>query len=126
MFAIERQLISENYNDIICHVTLSVMLNFLFPDGFIILQQDNCPVHTARGSPKAIGDLRIVQLSWPTKLPYLNIVKNVWEMMKKNSNVSKRQLYHASKDELWESVHEKQRGLEERFLPAPIRLCVVA
>ena len=53
----------------------------LFPNGFV-LQQDNAPVHTSSITQTFIDQNQIATVSWPPYSPDLNIIENIWWIMK--------------------------------------------
>ena len=57
----------------------------LFPNGFV-LQQDNAPVHTSSITQTFIDQNQIATVSWPPYSPDLNIIENIWWIMKADSN----------------------------------------
>ncbi len=49
----------------------------------IIFQQDNCPIHKASCVASYLRENRIEVLEWPAYSPDLNIIQNLWFIVKK-------------------------------------------
>lgn len=71
---------SQTYCAIVCD-NLIPAANSKFPNGWI-LQQDNAPAHTAQDTVTIMQDYNVTVLNWPARSPDLNIIENIWSMMK--------------------------------------------
>jgi len=54
-----------------------------FPENNWIFQDDNAPVHRARSVMEYRLKNKIKTLTWPAQSPDLNIIKNVWQRLKR-------------------------------------------
>lgn len=94
------------YADIIQTVFVPYVLDGPFPDGLYHFQQDGAPVHTAKVVQDLFESLGITTLTWPARSPDLNIIENVWGLMK--TNLSKQPgLSTSDSDELWIAIERE-------------------
>lgn len=92
---------------------LTTLNDHAFPSGdrligeSFILQQDNAPCHKARMITNYLKDVAVNVLNWPPQSPDLNIIENVWSLVKRKRIVS----LHKTREEtiseltsLWEEI----------------------
>ncbi|KAI0993935.1 hypothetical protein K3495_g14248 [Podosphaera aphanis] len=48
----------------------------------LVVMQDNAPSHPAARTKRELSERNIVPLEWPPFSPDLNLIENVWDMMK--------------------------------------------
>lgn len=88
----------EGYLDI-----LRYRLKKFYPglfDGSLMLQHDNAPCHTAGLVQGWLEARNISRLQWPPQSPDLNIIENVWNMIK----YQMRGKVYQDEEELWKMV----------------------
>ena len=69
-----------------------------------ILQEDNCPVHVSRETRGWKEDNQIQTLPWPAQSPDLNIIENIWRLLKIKLQNQLHRIKNA--DDLVRIVHE--------------------
>ncbi len=55
----------------------------LFKDADFIFQQDLAPVHTAKSTKSWLNDHGVGVLDWPANSPDLNLIENIWGIVKR-------------------------------------------
>ncbi len=55
----------------------------LYGDADFIFQQDLTPAHIAKGTKRWINDHGVTVLDWPENSPDLNLVENLWGIVKR-------------------------------------------
>jgi hypothetical protein len=63
----------------------------VFKKSGVILQQDNDPVHLSKITRSFFEKNKINILKWPSQSPDINIIENVWHVLKEDSNKLFRQ-----------------------------------
>lgn len=102
LYRIQGRFCTASYINIVEQVLLPHVLDGPFNDGCFILQQDLSPVHTSRAAKGRLEELGIMTIDWPPQGADMNVIENVWGLMKKN--LSKMGLHNVSCDELWRKV----------------------
>lgn len=106
---LESRFNGEAYCSILDDVLFPYLLGGPFPDSDFILQHDNSPIHKSK-KVAAFLELRdIAVLEWPAQSPDLNVIENVWGVMK--SAMTGRQLHGLSADVPWIVVQEEWERL---------------
>ena len=78
-----------------------------------VLQQDNAPVHTARAVRTFLQQNSVNTTIWPAQSPDLNIIENVWKMVKER--IWKESAVIKTKQELWEVVQKHWLDLDSKI-----------
>ncbi len=55
----------------------------LYGDADFIFQQDLAPAHTAKGTKSWFNDHGVTVLDWPANSPDLNLIENIWGIVKR-------------------------------------------
>ena len=74
-----------------------------FPGGDNFFQDDNTPVHRARSAQDFVAQNEINGMSWPTQSPDINVIENVWLLLKKK--LQTRTGMSKSKNDLFREIH---------------------
>ena len=56
---------------------------FALPDFDLVLQHDNAPIHRASNVTSWLNQHNVETLDWPPNCPDLNIIANVWAILKR-------------------------------------------
>ncbi len=64
----------------------------LFKDADFIFQQDLAPAHTAKSTKSWLNDHGVGVLDWPANSPDLNLIENLWSIVKRKMR-NNRQKY---------------------------------
>jgi transposase len=91
---------SEMYVGILDKHLLPVISEY-FPNGDVIFQLDNAPIHTAEVTTNFLDDNDITKLTWPPYSPDLNPIENFWAYLKKKVAA---QPEAKNKEILWNNV----------------------
>ncbi|KAG0414412.1 hypothetical protein HPB47_008426 [Ixodes persulcatus] len=109
IFTIDGRLTLEVYSDIIDHILIPYVLHGPFLDGDFWFKHDLSPIHTSRFTKTLLAERGIRELPWPPKGADVNIVENVWSMIK--SKLATQELQRVSPNELWEAVQREWNNL---------------
>ncbi|KAG0445740.1 hypothetical protein HPB47_014097 [Ixodes persulcatus] len=106
---IEGPFTASKYVEILREVLLPHVLEGPFPDGFFSLQQDRSPIHCAQKVQHFLEESAISQLPWPPGRADMNVIENVWGLLKRM--FVKRNLQDSSKETLWAALNEEWEKL---------------
>lgn len=112
LYRVNEKMTSETYSGIIQNILLPYVLDGPFPDGLFHLQQDGAPVHTAKAVQTTLEELGIMTLPWPSRSPDLNIIENVWGIMK-NNLARQPGLGATTANELWTAIEAEWHRLRQ-------------
>ncbi|KAG0433578.1 hypothetical protein HPB47_019761 [Ixodes persulcatus] len=108
---------ASKYVEILREVLLPHVLDGPFPDGFFWLQLYRSPVYCAQKVQDFLEESAIRQLPWPPGGADMNVIENVWGLLKRT--LVKRNLQDSSKETLWATLSEEWEKLRlDDQLPA--------
>jgi transposase len=112
LFLIEegKMLNSESYQKILSSTLISNLQNLSSKNP--ILVQDGASCHTSKSTINFLKQNKIKTISnWPAQSPDLNVIENLWSIIKRNIDLSKastsQQIFQIVKKE-WEAVPQQQ------------------
>lgn len=106
LYRIPGRMTAEVYAEVAETVLLPYVLDGPFPDGLYHFQQDGASVHSAKTVRDLFERLGVMTLPWPARSPDLNIIENVWGLMKKSLS-KKSGLSNCNPDGLWEAIENE-------------------
>ncbi len=83
----------------------------LYGDADFLFQQDLAPAHTAKGTKSWFNDHGVTVLDWPANSPDLNLINNLWGIVKKNmrdTRPNNADDLKATVKETWASIPPQQ------------------
>ncbi len=98
------------YQEILEHVMLP-SADQLFKDADFIFQQDLAPAHTAKSTKSWLNDHGVGVLDWSANSPDLNLIENLWGIVKRkmrNKRPKNADELKATVKETWASIPPRQ------------------
>ena len=101
----------------------------LFGEQDFTFQHDLAPAHSAKSTKKWFEDHGITVLSWPANSPDLNVIENLWGIMKRKLQkyrCSNLKQLKASIEQVWKSVTPEDCGKLVASMPLRIQAVIEA
>ncbi len=98
------------YQEILEHFMLP-SADKLYGDADFIFQQDLAPAHTAKGTKSWFNDHGVTVLDWPANSPDLNLIENLWGIVKRkmrDTRPNNADELKATVKETWASIPPQQ------------------
>ncbi len=95
----------------------------LFKDADFIFQQDLAPAHTAKSNKSWLNDHGVGVLDWPANSPHLNLIENLWGIVKRKMRNKRPKNADELKDtvkETWASIPPQQCHKQITSMPRRI------
>lgn len=105
LYRVDESMDSTQYIKILEKSLLDDFLSKGLDIGNYIFVQDNATCHSSKMTKKWLSEQNIKTIVWPPNSPDLNIIENVWSILKRA--VSKRQTEIFDKDSLFRIVEEE-------------------
>ena len=106
--AVNGNINAEKYQEILDDNLWPVIVRH-FPAENYIFQQDNAPVHRARTTQEFLHRNNVTTMSWPAQSPDLNIIKNLWLLLKRKLQTRVGRI--ESKDDLFREIQDIWTGI---------------
>lgn len=91
----------------------------IFEADGLIYQDDNAPAHRALNVKSWKSDMNMNFMDWPAQSPDLNIIENVWGLLKKRLKGRKFE----SEDELWDAIKLLWFKIPQEFIDKLYNSC---
>ncbi len=101
---------ADIYQEILEHFMLP-SADKLYGDADFIFQQDLAPAHTAKGTKRWFNDHGVTVLDWPANSPDLNLIENLWGIVKRkmrDTRPNNADELKAAIKETWASIPPQQ------------------
>ncbi|KAL3188957.1 hypothetical protein MRX96_003106 [Rhipicephalus microplus] len=119
LFGIQGKFTADKYCDLLENVALLHLTSDIFHDDDFIFQWDKPPIHTSKKARKLLENKGVTVLEWPLQSPEINILKNVWGIIK--AALARRGIDGASAETLWKTVQDEWNRLRmDRTLTAEL------
>ena len=88
----ETKVTADAYQKMLTSSEIFEKLNHRFGKGAFVFQQDGACPHTAASTREFLADKAVTlpdELHWPAQSPDLNVIENLWALLKKNMDYSR-------------------------------------
>jgi transposase len=127
LYIISGRLTAEEYRDNILAEAFLNFCNVAYPQNNFILQQDNCPVHTAGIVATWLREQNVAVLEWPAISPDLNCIENVWGDMKRQlalkTSIHTIAQLRREVQQMWQQYREDRRYVIDNCIRSMPRRC---